>query len=69
MRSTSSCNGAGCGPHLDHHVEAHPLAVAAFLLKRADIDLDHMIAQGNAVARIGPGRGFGPLFGMGKGKA
>ena len=56
-------------PHLDHDVEHHPLAMAAFLLKCTDLNLDHMIAQGNAVTRVGCGRRDGTLFRMGEGKA
>ena len=43
--------------------------LAAFLLEGADIGLDHMVAQGNPVARIGRGRSGGPLFGMREGEA
>ena len=45
------------------------LALPAFLLEGADVHLDHMVAQRNAVARIGAGAGKTALFGMGEGKA
>jgi hypothetical protein len=53
----------------DHNIEAQPLFLAAFLLKRANIGLDDMIAQADPVARIGAGRSLRPFFGMGKSKA
>ena len=43
--------------------------MAAFLLEGADIDLDHVVAQRNPVARVGAGGGDAALFRMGEGKA
>ena len=57
------------GANLDHHVEHHPLGMAPLFLKRADINIDNVIAQRNPIARIRPGRGDRTLFRMGKGKA
>jgi hypothetical protein len=42
------------GRDLDYHVKAHALLVTPFLLKRTDISLNHMIAQGNPVKRMRP---------------
>ena len=40
---------------LDHHIEPQPLAMTAFLLKSTDIRLDDMVAERDAVTRIGRG--------------
>ena len=55
--------------HLDHDVELDALGGAAFLLKGANLNLDHMIAQGNAVARISTGRCDRTFLGMREGEA
>ncbi len=59
----------GMRADLDHDVEADALGGAAFGLKGADLDRDGVIAQADAVARVGAGGCLGARLGMGEGEA
>ena len=54
--------------YFDDHVEHQPLGVAALGLEGADLGLDQIVPQRDAVARVARGGGLGPFLGQREGK-